>query len=774
MKSGLERHRRPDLLLIVHCEKAAGAIRLAHALWQADGRGGWIEESFGELSITAEDPLGLVEELLGNIADLYGKPAQVSGRASGRLAGIGAALAAELLPEGLRLRLADLAGPAEPDRDTAAPTLYLLSEESWMPWELAALPAATGGGVRHLSEAFALTRWLLPPGPAPHLPLASIALVVPRDPQRTASSVELEILNELGIPDQRAVLPVEARYRQVIDALASGRFDGLHFSGHGLARKKNPELWGIQLEDGDLTPLDLESGASGLGDARPLVFLNACHSARTDRALTRLSGLSEAFLRAGAGAFVGTHWAVADQGPVLFAEHFYRRFVIEGLPLGEAARRARLDLRAERPDDPTRLAYAVFGHPLAVCADKPSRSVAYHPGVPTGEARHFFTLPQRRWHPEDSPGALLRADYGVVPFHRREQELADLEGWSHQEAPLKVRLYTGPGGMGKTRLAFELCRRLRDQGWRVGFVPNGLEAPPGEISEAILAQEGRLLAVFDYAEERRELLVPFFVRALARRRGPTRILLLARAALDWWDGLKQEGEGVGDLLAGTRTARIPLSPLAFEIEQRERSYRIAGDAFATALGRQPPGEPTEDPAAEHYERVLLLHMSALVAIEGVEAKGELGVLDAILNRERRFWRQRVEQYGLPQALARAAGRAMALLTLGGGVANEREAVETFRSLAIFGGQPEANLVAVAHLLRSCYPGETRWIEPIQPDLLGEHLIQRELESESDEPDPELIRRVFGPRDDERTAGDALGSKAKALGSDSSTIGTAGS
>jgi len=50
------------------------------------------------------------------------------------------------------------------------------------------------------------------------------------------------------------------------------------------------------------------------------------------------------------------------------------------------------------------------------------------------------------------------------------------------------------------------------------------------------------------------------------------------------------------------------------------------------------------------------------------------------------------------------------------------------------------LTGVARLLHECYPGE-RWIEPLQPDLLGEHLAQRELEKGADE----LFDLVLGPR-----------------------------
>jgi hypothetical protein len=54
-------------------------------------------------------------------------------------------------------------------------------------------------------------------------------------------------------------------------------------------------------------------------------------------------------------------------------------------------------------------------------------------------------------------------------------------------------------------------------------------------------------------------------------------------------------------------------------------------------------------------------------------------------------------------------------------------------------RPPDVLLAVAHLLHECDPGD-RWIEPILPDLLGEHLVQREMENGADE----LLDLVLGP------------------------------
>ena len=84
-----------------------------------------------------------------------------------------------------------------------------------------------------------------------------------------------------------------------------------------------------------------------------------------------------------------------------------------------------------------------------------------------------------------------------------------------------------------------------------------------------------------------------------------------------------------------------------------------------------------------------------------------------------------------------------LAGVGGGVQGESEAIEVLRGLQFFTDQPAAVLTSVARLLHECYPGE-RWIEPIQPDLLGEHLVQRELEQGADE----LLDLVLGPRNGE--------------------------
>ena len=55
-------------------------------------------------------------------------------------------------------------------------------------------------------------------------------------------------------------------------------------------------------------------------------------------------------------------------------------------------------------------------------------------------------------------------------------------------------------------------------------------------------------------------------------------------------------------------------------------------------------------------------MSALAAVEGVQVKGEQGVLGHALDRERRFWGERSACLCLPPLYERAILQAMAVLT----------------------------------------------------------------------------------------------------------------
>jgi CHAT domain-containing protein len=77
-----------------------------------------------------------------------------------------------------------------------------------------------------------------------------------------------------------------------------------------------------------------------------------------------LTGWATEFMAAGAGAFVGTMWPIPSGPARDFALAFYEACQNDTLPLGEAIRIARTAIRS--PDDPSWLAYTVYGDPNAL------------------------------------------------------------------------------------------------------------------------------------------------------------------------------------------------------------------------------------------------------------------------------------------------------------------------------------------------------------------------------------------------------------------------
>ena len=166
-----------------------------------------------------------------------------------------------------------------------------------------------------------------------------------------------------------------------------------------------------------------------------------------------------------------------------------------------------------------------------------TNSVATPPTTSTDSPIH---MPIRRWHPGGivADSQLLRAEEALVPFDpARQPELDALHSWlDDTQYPQTVRLITGPGGLGKTRLALELCKQRIAAGWHVGLLDSNLA--PKEMAAAwqVLKNLNQpLLIVIDYAEARQDALLALF-NAMLQSTGdqPVRLLLLARDGGEWW------------------------------------------------------------------------------------------------------------------------------------------------------------------------------------------------------------------------------------------------
>ena len=328
--------------------------------------------------------------------------------------------------------------------------------------------------------------------------------------------------------------------------------------------------------------------------------------------------------------------------------------------------------------------------------------------------------PRSTWRPDLHPEtALIRAEFGIVPFHGREAVLDEFTSWCAQGPTTALRRYIGAGGMGKTRLMIEACSRMRAQGWRAGFLNSGVDMPGGVLEAA-----DPTLVVIDYGELQRWQLRGLIGQALSRSADSrTRLVVLARAQGTWWQDLASTGGGVGDFLVGPATSTEQLWPLAGTPQERRETFERATTSFAARLDRPVPVAEHTDLSGEHYDRVLFLHLAALASVLGDDVDDPRGLLDFALRRERGFWDAGVDAAGFGQLRGRPVAEAAAVATLAGRLDDRDDAIRLISNAPLLAGQPAAAVSAVADLLHGLYPG-SGWLEGVQPDLLGEHLLFR--------------------------------------------------
>ncbi len=262
------------------------------------------------------------------------------------------------------------------------------------------------------------------------------------------------------------------------------------------------------------------------------------------------------------------------------------------------------------------------------------------------ESAHSDEPPKRRY----GPAHLLEPGLAVVPFIGRTTELSQLRAWCEDQDAGLVRLMTGAGGSGKTRLAIELARQMKARGWHCEWAAEGREHDALPLERAA-EPKAKLLLIADYAEARPRL--EELLEAAARDEGQVRILLLARQAGDWWQHLGAGGGAVRDLVAAASPFVLPL---AEEVGAQLSAQDLARQAipyFAARLDVPPPDPGKVTLGSEEQLRVLDLHAAALIAvIASAESPASTPirmnaatVLETVLGHEKHYWRGR--GYGWP-------------------------------------------------------------------------------------------------------------------------------
>jgi hypothetical protein len=128
--------------------------------------------------------------------------------------------------------------------------------------------------------------------------------------------------------------------------------------------------------------------------------------------------------------------------------------------------------------------------------------------------------------------ALLAWQTRLAPLAGRDTARLSLLDWARQGRRKRIRLLSGPGGVGKSRLAAEVAEALRKEGWTAGFIS------PKEPIVVPLRRAGLFLIVDDPEEDpeaTQKLLRE--VEASELRDVPLRLVVVSRQAGDRWFNL---------------------------------------------------------------------------------------------------------------------------------------------------------------------------------------------------------------------------------------------
>ena len=281
---------------------------------------------------------------------------------------------AEKIPKQVWAALRTVAAAAPPGE---VPTVLILSDEPFVPWELALIDpplwpeSQDGRNVPPILGAqVCIGRWVLadqrPHTPPPsELIFGQMAVVSGRYERRIrikeAEREAMELRKKYGAADVAAELTAVRKCLR-----GQPLSQAIHFALHGRYSSGDAAKDGILLVDGKiLGPVAVSGYRLDRQDhSRPLVFLNACQVGTGDALLGTYAGMGAAFLTAGAAAVVAPLWSVDDGQARAIALRFYEQVLEKGLSPAEFFRSLRAGFQPDGDEVAvTPLAYQFFGHP---------------------------------------------------------------------------------------------------------------------------------------------------------------------------------------------------------------------------------------------------------------------------------------------------------------------------------------------------------------------------------------------------------------------------
>ncbi|WP_198042195.1 CHAT domain-containing protein [Kitasatospora azatica] len=328
----------------------------------------FISEPYLGKIVHAESLIGApgdaVERAIATLRDLaVGRSPYSAGTARRWMEEVGTGLWLQMVPDAIKEEYWQL-------RDQI--TTFTIAADDNIPWELL-YPLAPGRDQGFLVEGFPVLRRARGQGRARRLRLEDAHFVVSARQPKDAASEIAAVQAVIGSGETTDKL------EDVLQIVDAGGPSVAHFACHN-AFQADGAGSSIDLVGGPFVPemLNRATARRSLARHNPIVFLNACRSAGAIPEYTQMMGWAQQFLSAGAGAFLGTLWAVRSDKASSFATTFYTALA-DGQPLGQAVLTARRSA-ASGDGDPTWLAYTAYGDPAATA----------HPSVTgSGETSRF-------------------------------------------------------------------------------------------------------------------------------------------------------------------------------------------------------------------------------------------------------------------------------------------------------------------------------------------------------------------------------------------------
>ena len=320
---------------------------------------------------------------------------------------------------------------------------------------------------------------------------------------------------------------------------------------------------------------------------------------------------------------------------------------------------------------------------------------------------------------------LLAAEHPLARFVARDTETKNLLGWCLDPAASPVEVLAGPSGVGKSRLAVEVARRLPD-GWVAGRCARGKAA---QLLAAVLAGREPTLVVVDDADTQPG--VASLVEQVGTRvqRGEVKVLLVVREADIFETWLNQQLPDAHRVQRPTMTLAVVGGP-----GDRRRWFVEAARAYAAALGVPPPpvsDVDTRPVGAEGDPMILTQARAVLAALAGTRERADAlrtasidRIATGLVEHERQRWERAADdpQWDLQTGVT-ATDREEALLGLVLlGPSTAADAVRVLQRLPRFRDQPEHVVYHVADWAHHLYPGAQAGLVEPSPDFLRDALL----------------------------------------------------